>query len=204
MAPVISDEYRERKKTEIIENALTCFAEKGFQAATIDDIVKLSGISKGSIYTYFKSKEDIYISLMNEKTERSTNALLEELSAIPSAIEKIKYIFDIYIEQPAKQNWIDTVKVHTEFFLHASRDDQLKEVLNNRAKNYYNNVIIDILDEGKKSGEVTTTSDNDVLSRLFWSIINGISFQYATLEEAYPYKEALQEAKNMFINTLTK
>ena len=50
MPPIVSEEYKRKKKKEILSGALACFAKKGFQAATIDDIVAYSGISKGAIY----------------------------------------------------------------------------------------------------------------------------------------------------------
>lgn len=202
MPPVVSDEYRAKKRSEIIEHALICFAEKGFQAATIDDIVKHSKISKGSIYTYFKSKEEIYIALMNEKTVSSTERLKEELTKYDNAIEKISFIFDVYKMQAGRGTWMDTVKVHTEFYLHASRDPELRQLLIDRAETYYNSVIVEILEEGKKTGEISTKSKPEVLARLFWSIINGVGFQYSALEENYPYEEVIEEAKQMFISSL--
>ncbi|MFD1739351.1 TetR/AcrR family transcriptional regulator [Bacillus salitolerans] len=202
MTPVVSEEYREKKKQEIIEHALVCFAEKGFQAATIDDIVKRSKMSKGSIYTYFQSKEDIYVALMNEKTEISTQHLKEELKKFDSSIEKIRFIFDIFKSQAGRSNWIDRVKVHTEFYLHASRDPDLRSLLIERAKHYYINVLVDVLEEGKMAGEIKTTTDSEIAANLFWSMLDGINFQYSALQDHYPYEDVLEEAKAMYIKSL--
>jgi len=64
----------ERKKTssdemrrKIFEAAVEVFGSKGYHRATIDDIVALSGVGKGSVYRYFKSKEDLLSELLVEK-----------------------------------------------------------------------------------------------------------------------------------------
>ncbi|MGB9683184.1 MAG: TetR/AcrR family transcriptional regulator [bacterium] len=48
-----------KKKEDILNSALKLFFEKGFNETSIDEITRLAGISKGSFYTYFQSKEDL-------------------------------------------------------------------------------------------------------------------------------------------------
>jgi AcrR family transcriptional regulator len=57
--PPRSDVSAERR-AQIIEAALACFARKGYNNTTMDDIVAESGLSKGSLYWYFKSKDDLF------------------------------------------------------------------------------------------------------------------------------------------------
>jgi AcrR family transcriptional regulator len=51
---------KEARPAEIVEAALEVFAEKGFSAARIDDVAARAGISKGTLYLYFKSKEELF------------------------------------------------------------------------------------------------------------------------------------------------
>ena len=55
--------FRRRKEDrpqEITEAALTAFAEKGYAATRVDDVAKRAGVSKGLLYLYFKTKEDLF------------------------------------------------------------------------------------------------------------------------------------------------
>lgn len=64
-----SPKWRRRKEArpqEILEAALDVFAEKGFNAARVEDIAERAGVSKGTAYLYFESKEDIFRALMRE------------------------------------------------------------------------------------------------------------------------------------------
>ncbi|MCD8238012.1 MAG: TetR/AcrR family transcriptional regulator [Clostridiales bacterium] len=58
------------KRTEILEAAKKRFKEKGFYGCSINDIAKTAGITKSLLYYYFKSKEDIYIGLTEERLNR--------------------------------------------------------------------------------------------------------------------------------------
>lgn len=60
---------RESKRKKIIEVAAKEFVTKGFQGANINRIAEKSGIGKGTIYLYFKSKEDLYVQALKENNE---------------------------------------------------------------------------------------------------------------------------------------
>ena len=54
----------ERRREEILDFAQKVFAEKGYYESQISDIVSLAHIAKGTIYQYFKSKEDLFLALL--------------------------------------------------------------------------------------------------------------------------------------------
>jgi AcrR family transcriptional regulator len=56
----------EARPGEIIEAALTVFAEKGFAAARLDDIAARAGVSKGALYLYFETKQDLFRAVVRE------------------------------------------------------------------------------------------------------------------------------------------
>lgn len=57
------------KKRQIIEAAMKCFAEKGYRSTSIQDIADALGMAKGSLYFYFKSKEDLLVSICKHHFE---------------------------------------------------------------------------------------------------------------------------------------
>jgi len=73
---------REETRRRILESATQVFASKGFHNAAVDDIVKASGTSKGAVYFYFESKEQIFLSLV----EGYASTLAQEIqTAVPRA-----------------------------------------------------------------------------------------------------------------------
>lgn len=202
MAPIVSEEYKRRKKKEILDSALYCFAKKGFQVATIDDIVAHSKISKGAIYNYFKSKEEIYLELINEETSSMNERLTEKIATFETALEKLQYLFDLYTSNnPAHPEHVDSVVVHYEFRLFALRDSRLQEILKERSNSMFIEFISSILEEGKVSGEFKNDIDSMVTANLLWAIIDGATFQGISNRE-FPYKKVMDRTRNMMLNTI--
>jgi AcrR family transcriptional regulator len=56
---------REERREQILQAALGCFSAKGYHAATMDDLVEASGLSKGSLYWHFKSKQEVFLALFD-------------------------------------------------------------------------------------------------------------------------------------------
>ncbi len=54
---------------QILEAAFDCFAERGYHATSMDDLVRASGLSKGSLYWHFDSKEDVFLALFDHTLE---------------------------------------------------------------------------------------------------------------------------------------
>lgn len=57
--PKVSEEHRKQRRNEIARAALRCFADKGFAATSMTDIIAESGLSAGAIYGHFASKEEL-------------------------------------------------------------------------------------------------------------------------------------------------
>ncbi|EWG09631.1 TetR/AcrR family transcriptional regulator [Cytobacillus firmus] len=202
MPPIVSEEYKRKKKKEILSGALACFAKKGFQAATIDDIVAYSGISKGAIYNYFKSKEEIYLELLNEQTESANARLAENISILSSAEEKLEYLFDLYRDMsPFSQERKDRITVQLEFTLHSSRDENLNRILNERGKKFFLKMIKDIMEEGQTAGEFRPDADPNHVAGLFWTFMDG-AMLHRVINEEYPYRTIIDYVKSLVLQDL--
>lgn len=200
MAPIVSDSYKEKKKREILDSALVCFAKKGFQVATVDDIVEHSGISKGAIYNYFKSKDEIYLELMKTSTRESFESFKEMLSTIPNPAEKINFLFNHYISNESDPETLGKLIVHDEFKLHASRHKDLLDKLMKRRHDYFLKVLTDIIREGQEAGEFNTDIHPAIYADIFWSMVGGTSTQ--TIYPDYPFSKVLTEMKQMYLEKI--
>jgi AcrR family transcriptional regulator len=78
MLPSGSPRWRRRKHArpgEIVAAAMAVFAEKGFAAARLDDIAARAGVSKGALYLYFETKEDIFRAVVSEAVAPNIDTL---------------------------------------------------------------------------------------------------------------------------------
>src|SRR6202022_522044 len=81
--------WRRRKGAragEIIDAALEVFAEKGFAAAKLDEIARRAGISKGALYLYFETKEDIFRAVVDQAIGPNMQAIRAMILAHPGPL----------------------------------------------------------------------------------------------------------------------
>ena len=88
----------------IIEKAAVVFSEKGYHASSLADVSRATGISKGGLYHYFATKEDILFGILSRYMDMFLEGLEEELQAIPSPAEKIRFFIYRHIRYYSK--WV--------------------------------------------------------------------------------------------------
>ncbi len=78
--PKLRDETYAARRAHILDAARTCFARKGFHAASMHDLQAEAGVSAGAIYVYFRSKDDIVTAIAEDHLDRLDHALEQALS----------------------------------------------------------------------------------------------------------------------------
>ena len=71
-------------RTRLLDAAASVFAAKGYRAATVDEVAAAAGLSKGTFYWNFKSKEDLFQTLLEERIDRPARALMEITRTAPA------------------------------------------------------------------------------------------------------------------------
>src|ERR1700742_4881151 len=93
MKPQRWQRRKEERAPEILEAALACFAEKGFAGTRMDDIAARAGITKGTIYLYFKSKEELFKALARQSIGERIAAITAQLQGSDSpAPEQLRFV----------------------------------------------------------------------------------------------------------------
>ncbi|MCD6282555.1 TetR/AcrR family transcriptional regulator [bacterium] len=84
------------KRMAIIDAALTVIHDKGIMNATVDDIAHSAGVAKGTVYLYFKTKEDILVEMVVEKSGETLAAVREAASGVSGTWEKLRAAMRIH------------------------------------------------------------------------------------------------------------
>jgi TetR/AcrR family acrAB operon transcriptional repressor len=86
-------EEAEATRAKLLKTALSVFSAKGYAAATLDDIAKAAKVTRGAIYWHFKSKADLYNTLIQELSARGTTVVQQALAEGGTLIEILRRIF---------------------------------------------------------------------------------------------------------------
>lgn len=116
----------EQRRAQIVEAALACFADKGYRTTTMDDIVRASGLSKGSLYWHFRSKEEVFLAVFDAFAQdvfSTWDALLDEGCGTLEVLDGVvRRTFDrMGAESALMHAW-------AEFLSHPQARDRLAEV----------------------------------------------------------------------------
>lgn len=124
--PQVREAYREARRNQIIDAAYRCFAEKGFQKATMRDICKAANLSVGAVYNYFRSKDDIIAASVEEDQRRIAEMISSAASADPEdPLANLIRVFLPYANEPQVAR--DAV-VTFDLCSQSSRDPEIAEV----------------------------------------------------------------------------
>lgn len=85
--PKISDERKAERREQILAAARGCFAEHGYEGATVARLEEASGLSRGAIFNYFGSKEDLFVELAVEDSRRLSDLWVNE--GLPAVVREI-------------------------------------------------------------------------------------------------------------------
>jgi AcrR family transcriptional regulator len=200
MSPKVSEAYKEEKRISIMNGALHCIADKGYQATTIDDIVKYLGISKGAIYNYFSSKEEIFVQLMDWRMNQLIDAIKRDYETIPGASIKLKNLMD-KLRNQSLEDLRHLLIVFLDFMLHSSRQEELKEFM----KQYSEKAVAfigEIIEEGQQSGEFRADLDSKTVANLFSAVRDGIAQQFISYGSGEEYRNMMLGMEEMIFRYL--
>jgi AcrR family transcriptional regulator len=91
---------RSAKAQEIVQAALETFDRHGFQTTGLDQIAGRVGIGKSTLYEYFKSKEELFIAVVQEASEQWLNLIRHIATETDDAIERLRRVADTFIDTP--------------------------------------------------------------------------------------------------------
>ena len=135
------------KYKQIIDAAVVVIAENGYHQAQVSKIAKQAGVADGTIYLYFKNKEDILISLFEEKMGCFVEKIEEELRKRDSG-RKVICVIEAHFEMLSEDLHLAIV---TQLELRQS-NKELRLRINDVLRGYLN-LIDQIIIEGKENGE---------------------------------------------------
>jgi AcrR family transcriptional regulator len=158
---------------EIVEAAARIFCQKGFDAASIEDVGAEVGILKGSLYYYIDSKEDLLFQVI----EPPHNAMLESLERARSAsgdtIDRIRDFIVTNVEANVK-SYVRSTVFHRDF--RSLSEARRKMIID--ARNEYERFLRKLLEAGQTEGTVRAELDPTITAAAILSMTNGIYSWY--------------------------
>ena len=170
MCPKVTSEYKTEVKERIIQSAIECFSKYGLDRTRMDDIALKADLSKGTLYLYFKNKEDLFYVIC----ENNLKVLKEQLSQIfATSKEDLVSNAEQFYENFHKVEKKESEKVFYEIIAESARNPKLQKLLyTQRIKTF--NVVREYLDRQMEKGFFKKDTDTEAIASGFVALYDGL------------------------------
>ncbi|MBO8173566.1 MAG: TetR/AcrR family transcriptional regulator [Bacillaceae bacterium] len=186
------------KKEIILEAAKIVFAESGYHGASISKIAKRAGIGDGTVYLYFKNKEDILITLFHDTIH---NKFAEQVE------QAIRYYDD------ARLALLELVRNHFDFFgrdIHLSRviqiesrqsEQNVREGMKPGIQKYFR-IIESVVERGQEQGHFRKDVSSRNSRKMIFGTLDEMVTSWVLSTKEYPLIQMVEPAYKLFIQGL--
>ncbi len=189
------EELRRERRAQILEAAIQAFTEKGFGDATMDDIVARAGLSKGTLYWYFESKDELINSIVGyiferelahaqqvvQGEERSREKLLVTLEMVTASFEQMQPIMPILME----------------YWAMMMRDERIRNTIGGYYQEFYE-FLRPIIRQGVERGEFHTP-DVDAAVYALVALAEGMGILWAADPTKVDLKQSIDKGIRLLI-----
>ncbi len=169
-APAARGDKRER----ILGAAVKVFAKNGFYATRVSDVARAAGVADGTIYLYFASKEDLLVSLFEDRVERLLSYTREELPKLPDARARLRRVVELQLGLLEGER--ELAEVMTVILRQSTQ--LLKEYAAPKFQSYLD-VIAKVVEAGQAAGEFRKDASPHLVARVLFGALDGIALTWA-------------------------
>ena len=177
LQPAGVEKEEKDKATRILEAAIKAFAESGYSQTTISQIARLANVAGGTVYEYFKNKEDLLLSIPYYRYQSHIEKL-PGLFKIQTPLEKLQHLIRYYFFMHLNER--DFLKV---FLFHIQYNERFYGSPGYQTFRRYIDVVIDILEQGKKDGSIRSDVNSRVFRNLFMGVFSHVSLRWLLKED---------------------
>ncbi len=184
----------DEKRRSILESATRVFASKGFYNAKIQEVAAEAGVAHGTVYLYFKSKDDllaaIFYEVLGDLIEYIHSEVQKEKRAEDKFRKMISLQIDIIEENPDLTKLILIEFPRTGKFLSNSNIDILSK---------YIDMIASIINEGIREGEFDVNIKIDIVATMIYAGIQGLANRWILDDMQYTLKGMEKGVSDFFL-----
>lgn len=186
-----------KTKRKIFETSMKLFAEKGYDATSVEEITATVGVAKGTLYYHFSSKEEIFKFLIEEGVKLLKNSIEIKTEKLTSSIDKIRAIVLIELKVLVKYENFMTI-ILSDIWGTGTRSKMCRDYVFD-----YIQMIEEIVKEGIKNKEIIDSDPNVIASGIFGFACSSLIYKLRR-EKNIEVQELFKEIDKSFIRKLER
>jgi AcrR family transcriptional regulator len=189
--PRITAEHEQQVRERIVRGALRVFADHGFHRATIQDVVRESGLSVGAIYTHFRGKDEIFLAACDLSAGQALGELGRRLARATTTAERLSTAIGFFLD-----SLVDSPESGAPFLVQAWAEAENEPAVRQmllRRRGQLSTAAHLLLDEGVARGELPAWLDVEAMAGAATARVDGLLLE--RLEDGAGYRRATYERR---------
>lgn len=168
-----TEAQKEGRRQEILAAALRCFARNGFHSTTITDIVRESGVSQGTFYLYFETKDDVIAALADDRSQG--DALINAIAgAEADPVVGLETLFDLHGRTLRDAQRADERRVAIQGWAEALRNDAIRQRLVANTLRVQAEIAL-LIERGQRTGRFKADAEPQGVARALMALFRGLT-----------------------------
>jgi AcrR family transcriptional regulator len=188
------------RKNQILDAAMAVFARLGFHEARMDDIVLASGLSKGTLYWYFKSKEDIIIAISQRLFSTDIEQLEGMLESGGTVGERLLKLMSSRAQ--GLQEMSSVITILFEFYAAALHQEEVRQVIQDYFRGFHA-LLVALIQQGIDRGEFRPTNAVEAATALD-SLFEGLVVRWLIDPQAVQWDTQIESTVRLFLDGLRR
>ena len=185
----VSDKY-----TAILRSATKVFARKGFFNSKVSDIAAKAGIADGTVYLYFKSKDEILHSIFDRAMAEFITEGRQELEKLDDPLEKLHKISSLHLDRLGSDRDLAIV-----FQIELRGSTKFMQEFSAAGFAEYLDVIRSTVEEGQKSGVFRTDIKAVICAKILYGSLDEMVTNWILSKRSYPLAPMADEVMKIFL-----
>lgn len=199
MVPVPNEDLSEERQKQILEAAITEFARHGFHEARMEDIARASGLSKGAVYLYYKSKDAIIAALMRTLFAwelRGTRTIVDREGSATERLLAITHMLGDELDR-----MVVAMPILLELYAVALRQSAVREHLSQMYEEF-RGPVAELIRQGIERGEFRAVKPDEVALACI-ALLEGLTLLWAVNPRGIAWREQAESAIRLLLDGLS-
>ena len=193
-APAVAGDKREA----ILKAATHVFARRGFFQSQVADIAREAGVAAGTVYLYFRSKDDLLVSLFERKMREAIAAARAALDGIADPRERLARIARVHLEGLGRDRDLAVV-----FQVELRQSTKFMERFSSTYLRDYLGLIRDTLATGQTAGQFRSDINPTIAAKIFFGALDEMATNWMLSKRRYSLAAQADTIVDVFINGVT-
>jgi TetR/AcrR family transcriptional regulator, fatty acid metabolism regulator protein len=182
------------KREAILRAAIKVFARNGYFNSKVADIAAEAGIADGTVYLYFKSKDEILHSIFDRAMAEFISEGKRELATVDGSIDRLSKIAELHLEKLGSDRDLAVV-----FQVELRGSTKFMQEFSAAGFAEYLEIIRKTIDDGQRAGEFRTDVKSIVAAKMLYGALDEMVTNWVLSQKSYPLKPLAAEIMKIFV-----